>query len=265
PFHPIPLVPNFRDIGGHPTTSPSHHIRTGILYRGSDPSRITPSGISLLHSLHITTDFDLRSAQQIQNTGGYKDMEGITRRWEPVFAEEAYTEEAAKRRYEMYGAEGTEGIVRAFVEILGAGAGMFGVVLRHVLECVAVAESGGEGVQVQATFIHCTTGNNRTGVFVGVLLMLLRVPHDEVCREYALSEVGLAPTRHVNVERLLGKGAFGEYGAEEARRRCERMVGAREESMRALIEEVERRWGGPEGYFLQDVGLSEEEVERLRE
>lgn len=60
------------------------------------------------------------------------------------------------------------------------------------------------------------------------------------------------------------KGAFKEYGPEEAKRKCERMVGARAESMEALLAEVERKWGGAEGYFKQDVRLSDEEIEKLR-
>lgn len=83
--------------------------------------------------------------------------------------------------------------------------------------------------------------------------------------EYVLSEEGLAPTRHINVGRLLKKGAFQEYGPEEAKRKCERMVSARPESMWALIEEVKRRWGGPKAYFRRDVGLSDEQIQRLRE
>jgi hypothetical protein len=68
----------------------------------------------------------------------------------------------------------------------------------------------------------------------------------------------------MNVERLLAKGAFKERGPEEARRRCEKMVGARSESMRAMLEEIER-WGGARGYFEQQVGLSAEELAKLRE
>jgi protein tyrosine/serine phosphatase len=116
-----------------------------------------------------------------------------------------------------------------------------------------------------ALFMHCTTGNNRTGVFISMLLLLLGVPADSIVEEYALSEQGLASTRHINVERLLKKGAFQEYGAEEARRKCERMVGARKESMEALLKEVEDRWDGAEGYFGGVVGLSGSEIERLRE
>lgn len=138
---------------------------------------------------------------------------------------------------------------------------MFRTVLRQLLATVPPSSCSDP---VPALFIHCTTGNNRTGVFISLLLLLLNVPHASVVKEYTLSDQGLAPTRHINVERLLKKGAFKEYGPEEAKRKCERMVSAREESMWALIEEVKKRWGGPEGYFRNDVALTEEEIEALR-
>lgn len=136
---------------------------------------------------------------------------------------------------------------------------MFRSVLTQVLS------SAGGSSPPSAVFMHCTTGNNRTGVFIALLLLLLGVAPDVVANEYALSEAGLAPTRHINVERLLKKGAFEDFGPEEARRKCERMVGAREESMEALIVEVERRWSGPEGYFMKEVGFTKGDIEYLRE
>lgn len=131
-------------------------------------------------------------------------------------------------------------------------------VLLHVLSLDSTV------APTSATFMHCTTGNNRTGVFVSLLLLLLGVSSELVAHEYALSEAGLAPTRHINVERLLKKGAFQEYGPDEARRKCTRMVGARKESMHALLVKVKTKWGGAEGYFTREVGLSRDDLERLK-
>ena len=112
PFHVVPGLSNFRDIGGWPIDTPigapPRRVRKGILFRGSDTNRITSEGEEKLRQLGIKTDFDLRSKQQIERTGGYKELYGIDRRWTPVFAEEEYTEEAAQKRYELYAAEGTD-------------------------------------------------------------------------------------------------------------------------------------------------------------
>jgi hypothetical protein len=105
PFHIVPGISNFRDIGGWETQTPNVSVRKGVLFRGSDTNRITPQGIAKLQQLGIKTDFDLRSKQQIEKAGGYKEVEGIGRKWTPVFAEEEYTEEAARQRYELYASE----------------------------------------------------------------------------------------------------------------------------------------------------------------
>lgn len=138
---------------------------------------------------------------------------------------------------------------------------MFRTVLRHLLATVSPASSD---TPAPALFMHCTTGNNRTGVFISLLLLLLGVPVESVIKEYTLSDPGLAPTRHINVDRLLKKGAFKEYGPEEAKRKCERMVGARAESMQQLVIEVEKLWGGARGYFKEVVGLEDDEIEKLK-
>ncbi|KAF2832420.1 hypothetical protein CC86DRAFT_89273 [Ophiobolus disseminans] len=263
PFHHIPGVSNFRDIGGWPITSPTSspkYVRKGLIFRGGDTTHITSAGISKLQDLDVKTDCDLRSAQQIKKAGGFKDMGewGIARIFSPVFGDEEYTEEKARARYECYASEDTADIVQAFVEILTSGAPAMVTVLRHLLSTASTTPP-------PAFFMHCTTGNNRTGIFISLLLLLLDVPQNFIIREYTLSNAGLAPTKHINVERLLKKGAFQDYGEIEARRKCERMVGAREESMAALLAEVESRWGGAEGYFGGVVGLASEEIRSVRQ
>ncbi|KAF2030197.1 hypothetical protein EK21DRAFT_112117 [Setomelanomma holmii] len=263
PFHLVPGVSNFRDIGKWPISSaPPTHVRTGLLFRGSDTVRITPAGIRALQDLNIKTDFDLRSSQQIEKLG-VRDLgkHGILRIWAPVFGDEEYSDDKASARYENYASDDPADTVAALIEILTSGASMMATVIRHLLAALPEASDGRDP---PALFMHCTTGNNRTGVFIAMLLLLLGVPARYIVQEYTLSEQGLGPTRHTNVERLLVKGAFKAHGPEEARRKCERMVGARAESMVALLDEAQKRWGGAEGYFKQLVGLSGEEVKRVR-
>jgi hypothetical protein len=104
PFHSVPGVTNFRDIGGWPIT-PSSHVRTNLIFRGSDTTHITSSGIQALHALNVTTDFDLRNKNQVEKLG-YKDLSehGISRVWSPVFSS-SETEEEVERRYELYASE----------------------------------------------------------------------------------------------------------------------------------------------------------------
>jgi hypothetical protein len=101
-----PGLANLRDIGGLPIADESggsqSTVRKGLIYRGPDPSPVTESGLAVLKDLGITTSFDLRSKQQIDRAGGYRELEGIRRIWRPIFGEEEYTPEKAAIRYQQY-------------------------------------------------------------------------------------------------------------------------------------------------------------------
>lgn len=111
PFHVLPSLPNFRDIGGWPILSndnSSKHFRTNLVFRGPDTTHISPADIAALQNLGITKDYDLRSAGQIAKLG-FRDLSeyGIKRVWLPVFSDEdAKTEgKGVKRRYEQYASD----------------------------------------------------------------------------------------------------------------------------------------------------------------
>lgn len=146
--------------------------------------------------------------------------------------------------------------MEAFTNILTHGAPAFRTILLHIASLSLSSP--------RACFIHCTTGNNRSGVFIAIILSLLHVPASSIADEYALSEIGLASTRDEVVDRLMKSPVFAKAGG-GGRERAERMVGARRESMLAMLEMVERKWGGVEGYVKMACGIGDEEIKRVRD
>ncbi len=69
PFVPIPGMVNVRDIGGYPTRElyrqPHSSIRRGLIYRGGEPSRITPEGRTAFEALGIKKVYDIRTINEI--------------------------------------------------------------------------------------------------------------------------------------------------------------------------------------------------------
>lgn len=49
------------------------------------------------------------------------------------------------------------------------------------------------------------------------------------------------------------------------RERAERMVGARPESMLAMLEMVQLKWGGAEGYVKTLCGLTDDDIRKVRD
>lgn len=157
--------------------------------------------------------------------------------------------------YVYFKANHVQGIVQAFTDILTHGAPAARTILLHLASINPDSPS--------ACYIHCTTGNNRSGAFIGVILSLLGVKPEKIAEEYSLSDLGLRPSRDAVVERLMKSPVFAGAGG-GGKERAERMVGARPESMLAMLEMVSEKWGSAEGYFKTLVGLTDEEIEKVK-
>jgi hypothetical protein len=57
---------------------------------------------------------------------------------------------------------------------------------------------------------------------------------------------------------------FAATFGDEVEKRARRMVSARPETMSAMLEMVNERWGSAEGYVKRECGLTDEEIERVR-
>ena len=106
-----------------------------------------------------------------------------------------------------------------------------------------------------AVVVHCVGGKDRTGLVVALALRLAGVPVDEVAADYQLTEANLAPFNPAWVE-------AASDGAE--RRRRELLLPAPAAAMRRVLDALEARYGGVDGY-LYASGVTEEELDRIRE
>lgn len=95
-----------------------------------------------------------------------------------------------------------------------------------------------------------------------ILLLLAGCSAEVVAEEYHLSEQGLGPAwKAETVCRLLSHPVFkGSDGNDVVR-----MVGAREEIMRAVVMMVERTWGNVEGFLRGVIGVDEGTIERAKD
>ncbi|KAI9671228.1 MAG: hypothetical protein M1829_004635 [Trizodia sp. TS-e1964] len=291
PFLAIPGVVNFRDVGGYPvskTTNQPRSIRRNLIFRSAEPSNITPEGIEQLHSLGITTMYDLRSLHETQRasplvpqTGvapsakvAVADIDGVQRVYTPVFINQDYSPEAVAQRYNNYAASnGPEGYKAAYRQILAQGAPAFRTILQHLLP---PANTKTNPPPLPSPFlIHCTVGKDRTGVIVALVLSLCGVADEDIAREYALTEQGLAPCQDVlltNFLSYLGSNAESQSqlpGQQLAlnvdKSGAEKMLGAKAENMLAALDMIREDYGGAEAYLRAQCGFDAAELERLRD
>lgn len=107
--------------------------------------------------------------------------------------------------------------------------------------------------------IHCTAGKDRTGVICAILFLLCSVPADVVAKEYSLTDTGLQHLFPLFTERLLKNPAL--QGNEEG---VKNMISSQPEKMAATIGMMQEVYGGAERYVKEVVGLSDEQIARIR-
>ena len=101
---------------------------------------------------------------------------------------------------------------------------------------------------------NCYGGKDRTGLVAAILLRLAGVPAEVIAEDYALSAVRLEP-RH--------RRWLADAQDEAERARIERITATPGDAMRAVLDSLDRRYGGVDRYLL-DGGLAPEVLEAAR-
>ncbi|KAF9778825.1 hypothetical protein IL306_002882 [Fusarium sp. DS 682] len=252
PFHPIAGLPNFRDLGGHPLpikSRPGHTIRSGLIFRSAEPSRLTKDGVSALQDLKISHVYDLRSRTEIERYAtGTREWPGAQRVFTPVFLDEDYGPEAIALRFRNYTAEGSQGFVEAYRGIWETGTNSINTILSHLAK-----------PDPSPLLIHCTAGKDRTGVICAFILSICGVDDGTIAHEYGLTEVGLGDFREELLAAVM-KSPELRADPEGARR----LLGAKPENMLAALQALREQHGSVEEYVVKNCGLTEEDLEQIR-
>ena len=234
---------NVRDLGGLDTAN-GGRTRYGAVVRADDVHQLSDEGWRALVAHGIRTVLDLRGDHEREDDPPAElpvevvhvpFMEASEAEWEEI-AEEI--EAAAVAAPDV--ASSTRDVYLIFLERFKAN-------VAAAVRALAQAPEGG-------IVIHCVGGKDRTGLLVAFLLHLAGVDDREVAADYALSE-----------ERLLSRHQawFEAAESDEELARLQRIARTPAASMEGVFAELERRYGGVEGY-LRAAGVSDEGLALVR-
>ncbi|MFH8349892.1 tyrosine-protein phosphatase [Streptomyces sp. NPDC018045] len=229
---------NFRDAGGY-RTADGRWVKMGVLYRANSLNALTDADLAKLQRLGIRTDFDLRTPSERAKApdrvpAGARYVVANVLGGETSGELPATPEKAVQTMLDGY---------RAVVSQPAAGTAyrsLFGY----------AADSGAHGLAY-----HCESGKDRTGWAAAALLTALGVDRDTVLRDYLASNEYLAAS---NAAKLAGQPP-------EVAARLKPVLDTRAEYLNAAFDEVSTRFGSFDAYLRDGLGLSERDLERLRE
>jgi len=247
---PLAGASNFRSMSGIPVTG--GRIREGMLFRSDAFAGLTDDDHRQVESLGLRTVIDLRRDSE-------RAAEPSKLRLAPGGRTLAHS---------LVDVVSDGGQSDYFVKLLSSpdDTGALAVVhllytrLPHALHgwlqtgFTALAED-----EAAPVVVHCAAGKDRTGVFCAVLLHALGAEHEAIVADYILSEGRYPPGRRAVVERLVAQAT----GIADCSAVSLVLNSARREFIETSLAEIERTWGGLDGYLVS-AGITDELRDRLR-
>ncbi|KDQ61027.1 hypothetical protein JAAARDRAFT_32025 [Jaapia argillacea MUCL 33604] len=250
PFVIVEGIINIREVGGYPTAQPGHIVKQSYLFRSGEPSRVTDAGKQHLRSLGVKKVFDFRSEVEIAryNTPT-PTIDGVEFVRAPVSDSEAYDPVGLAARVKRFGTNELEAFIMLYTEILHTGGPAFEKVLIHIRD-----------YPEDPCLVHCTAGKDRTGVFAALVLKLLGVDNEDIAKEYSLTTIGLQPALPMLVARFQKDPVFRDNMEATMK-----MAGAKSETIVAVLQAIDEKHGGVEGYLRTYTSLRDEDFDRIRQ
>ena len=230
---------NVRDLGGLPTED-GEETRYGAVVRADNIRGLSAEGRRELLAYGINRIIDLRwRAELDEDTSEELGVEVLHM---PLFGDQNERYEVDRQLLARI-PDHAECRRVMYLEHLEA----YGDRIAAAIAAVASAPEG-------CVLVHCAGGVDRTGLVAALLLRLARVSNDDIATDFALSRANWAPHAPDWIAEA------DEEREREFRRFLAAMPG---ESMRGVLEEVDRLYDGAEGY-LRSAGLSEHDLGRAR-
>lgn len=219
---------NIRDLGGYPTKD-GRRTKWGKYYRADSLHHVAPAGHAFLQKEKgIHTIIDLRFSME----GKYRkedkalyDFYNI-----PLLDPATFTTKIPK------------GLVEMYLVMLKSSKKKFKEIMDVLLE--------NKGAPV---LFHCRVGKDRTGVLAAILLDLAGVPRDIIVKDYALT----SEYKKITDEELDNRPPL------MSRNQFKSLLGCEPAYMEDFLDFLYKEYGNASG-FLKEVGLTGEEIDRLR-
>ncbi|MCB2076841.1 MAG: tyrosine-protein phosphatase [Novosphingobium sp.] len=244
---PLEQGSNFRDIGGY-VTKDGETVRWGKVYRSGAMPMLSEADYALLSQIDLDSIVDLRSLdERVIAPDLLDDRTGA------LFLANDYSMKPLMEGLTARGGEDTyQGLEKMLVP-------QYRMIFRRIL--------AGDG----AVMYHCSAGQDRTGVATALIYDTLGVDRETILRDYHLSTAFRRTEWEmpkIDPEDYPGNFIVRYYASAQAsgNRKPQPLYAPSGASHLAqFFTYLDKEYGGSEGYLKREIGLSDEDIVRLRE
>jgi len=249
--------PNFRDLGGYETTD-GRTVKWGEVYRSGELPRLSNDDVARLDELEIQTVVSFLTEKEIEARGPDRLPEGVTEVALPMEAGNlgdltAVVNEARRTGdFSEVPADINPDIHRRLVVEARE---YYAALLREIVDPAN-----------RPLVFHCSHGIHRTGTATAILLSALGVPWENIREDYLLSNTyrqeeidhRLAQLRDLHAENT------GVAPEEVETTNMDAFYILQGAYLDAALDQAVVDYGSMEAYIRDGLGITDEEVDRLR-
>ena len=251
---PLEGVLNTRDLGGLKTVD-GRSVRTGQLIRSGEIDEISESGMQNLDEMGVSVIVDLRTTSEATaHPAQWPEGEGPVRHNFPVMENESQMIEDMRASIKSGTAKAEE------TDALFAGA--FGYIATDYTDeyrdlfDVLLGQPEGEAV-----LYHCSGGKDRTGVATALVLTALGVTKEDILADFMMSNTLKDADNKAEQIAAEVNAAQGTNMTAEA---VWPSLGVRVSYLDEFYNSVEEGYGSVDGYLREGLGLTDDDLDTLR-
>ena len=242
---------NFRDIGGHHTMD-GKRIKTGVLFRSDELSRMTRRDIGLMDELRLKLICDLRTAREQASKKSRMLDRGIEMKSLSIQDKsQEYTHfEFMKLLVSNPENLNFEQTMKDMYHHMAFGS-------QDKIREIFCLLSDAENVPA---LIHCTGGKDRTGFVTAIIQLFLGVHYESVMMDYLYSNVRIGP-KMKKIEKFIRLMSLYRISSE----RIKPMLEVRRDYLEDVLNEIMEQYGSIEHYLLKGCRIPQSCLESLKQ
>ncbi len=253
---PLSGQPNFRDLGGY-ASADGREVRWGAVYRSGELSQLSDADIGTLGSLGIKTVVDLRSPEEVSARGEGKLPPGAQVVPLPITSSDMFA-----RLIPMFLKGDFSQVPPNMLDTVNR------VLVRDFTEQYSTLLRTLADPANRPLVFHCTQGKDRAGFGAAVVLSALGVPWTSIVEDYLLSNHYRKDENDKLLGMMRGFAAAKNGGTsveETSFSHVEGLLYVKERSIGAAHAEMTERYGSVEGFLVEGLRCSTDDLARLRD